>query len=241
MSTTITTTPTKRKRKPTSSRRLFGTASTNRKRPRTMMVQRQTVKIGKGPCPPKTVAILKYAQTFSSIGVAMDVRFRLNSIFSPDATGAGHQPLGRDQYAVFYNRYRVLKCKVTVIATPIFGITKPWKLIVVPDNITTTYTLPDTALEQQNAVVLQGTKNGQFAGVKYVKTYYPHLITGVNKKEYQDDRFQAVFGSNPAEDIILHLVVANGDNTYPASGDVNFTYLAEYTVEMFDPLQIGAS
>lgn len=241
MSTTITTTPVRRKRKPTSSRRLFGSKSTSRKRPRTMMMQRQTVRIGKGPCPPKTVVTLKYAQTHVNIGLPADIRWNLNSIYSPDYTGAGHQPLGRDQYAVFYNRYRVIKCKVTLLASPIFNIAAPFKMIVVPDNIVTQYSAADVALEQQNAVVIVGQKGADRGSIRYTKTYYPHLITGVTKKEYEDDRFQAQMGANPAENIILHTCVFNMDNTTTTAGDVKITYLAEYTVELFDPLQVGGS
>jgi len=33
--------------------------------------------------------------------------FRLNSMFDPDYTATGHQPMGRDQWAAFYGRYVV--------------------------------------------------------------------------------------------------------------------------------------
>lgn len=40
--------------------------------------------------------------------------FSLNSMYDPDVTGIGHQPLGFDQLANFYQRYRVHGCKVIV-------------------------------------------------------------------------------------------------------------------------------
>ena len=40
--------------------------------------------------------------------------FRLNSVFDPDVTGVGHQPLGRDHWAQTYKYYRVLSCEVTL-------------------------------------------------------------------------------------------------------------------------------
>jgi len=39
---------------------------------------------------------------------------RANSCFDPNATGTGHQPLGFDQYSIFYNHYVVLGSKITV-------------------------------------------------------------------------------------------------------------------------------
>lgn len=40
-------------------------------------------------------------------------QFRANSIFDPDYSGAGHQPLSHDQWALFYNHYVVNKCNAT--------------------------------------------------------------------------------------------------------------------------------
>lgn len=37
-----------------------------------------------------------------------------NSIFDPDVTGVGHQPLGRDQWATLYQYYRVVASKIQV-------------------------------------------------------------------------------------------------------------------------------
>ncbi len=40
--------------------------------------------------------------------------FRLNSAFAPDATGAGHQPYFFDQWCMFFDRYKVVKCSWVV-------------------------------------------------------------------------------------------------------------------------------
>lgn len=49
----------------------------------------------------------------SSTGGAENA-FRLNSLFDPDFTGVGTQPVGFDQWSGLYNRYRVHSCKVHV-------------------------------------------------------------------------------------------------------------------------------
>ncbi len=41
-------------------------------------------------------------------------QFKLNSMYDPDHTGIGHQPLGYDEWTTFYNRYRVFGAKVTI-------------------------------------------------------------------------------------------------------------------------------
>lgn len=40
--------------------------------------------------------------------------FRMNSIYDPDVTSAGHQPFGHDQYQAIYSKYCVIGAKVKV-------------------------------------------------------------------------------------------------------------------------------
>lgn len=56
-----------------------------------------------------------YTQTSGTIGALQ--QFKINSIYDPDLTGAGSQPLGRDTWAGIYNYYKVLEThvKYTVI------------------------------------------------------------------------------------------------------------------------------
>ena len=43
--------------------------------------------------------------------------WRANSIYDPDKTSTGNQPLGFDQWAAFYSRYTVHACKIKVTAS----------------------------------------------------------------------------------------------------------------------------
>jgi hypothetical protein len=43
-------------------------------------------------------------------------QFRANSIYDPNLTGAGHQPLGHDQWQTFYDRYTVIGSKINIMA-----------------------------------------------------------------------------------------------------------------------------
>lgn len=56
---------------------------------------------------------LTYADNYRHVfnyGSAASQVFRTNSIFDPDFTGTGHQPLGRDLWASMYDYYCVLAC-----------------------------------------------------------------------------------------------------------------------------------
>lgn len=61
--------------------------------------------------PDRLLVKLPYSSALSSTlttgGVGSSYNWNLNSIYDPDRTGVGHQPLGHDQWAVFYQQYRV--------------------------------------------------------------------------------------------------------------------------------------
>jgi hypothetical protein len=233
-STTITTTPS-RKRKPTSSRRLFT------KKARIQRASPLVVRAGRGPCPPKTIVTLKYNQNYASPGTTVDKIFNLNSIFSPEGAGGAHQPLGRDGWAGFYNRYRVMKARVTVIAAATTAMTTPFKLTVLADNQNTTYTNVELAVEQQGSAVLVGSRSTITGPIRFTRTYWPHKVTGVSLKEYTDDRFGALFTGNPTEQIALHVIGSDIVGNAVASGAIQYSIIIEYTVEMFDPVVVPQS
>ncbi len=67
--------------------------------------------------PPSIVVKLPYVTSLQLNPTALAAaqhNFRANSIHDPDETGVGHQPLGHDQWAAFYNSYTVLASKISV-------------------------------------------------------------------------------------------------------------------------------
>ena len=52
------------------------------------------------------------AQSASTTGSVY--QYKVNSMWDPDLTGTGHQPLGRDTWSSIYNYYKVLECNITV-------------------------------------------------------------------------------------------------------------------------------
>lgn len=70
----------------------------------------------------KTTAHLCYVDAISlDTGTAAITShvFRCNSIFDPDFTTTGHQPLMRDEYFLLYQSYRVLSSKIKVTPIPV--------------------------------------------------------------------------------------------------------------------------
>jgi len=228
-STTITTTPS-RKRK--AFRKL-----TYGKRARSNPMQRQVVNIGSGPVAQKSIVTLRYVMVYLNDGVTFDRRFNLNSLFSPEYSG-GTQPLGRDQYATFYNRYRVLKCRVKIILAGNTGSTETTKIVLVPDNSTAQYSDASLAQSQKNSSV-HGVENNTAV---ITRTFYPNVINGNTMAQYKtDDRFQALMSAKPTENIMLHVINSTVDNVCKTASYLRFTVQLDYTAELFDPIPLAAS
>lgn len=62
---------------------------------------------------------LKYSQSIrlnNGTNATVPYSFRGNSLFDPDYTSTGHQPMYFDQYALIYERYRVMGAKISIRA-----------------------------------------------------------------------------------------------------------------------------
>jgi len=79
--------------------------------------------------------------------------FGLNSLYDPDVTFTGHQPLLFDQMAALYSNYCVYDAKVMVSVIPLGNETSPSLAVFYKSNTNTaaSYTL-DEAREQKGAV-----------------------------------------------------------------------------------------
>jgi len=208
-------------------------------RPVKRVLQRQTVYIGRGPIARESVVWLKYVEAIESSNAALDFVWRLNSIFDPNRTGTGHQPMGHDQYAVLYNRYRVTDVTVVVSGALDSTLTSaPHRITFLADNLATAYTSWATMAEQSGATHYIITPNSPF---RIVKRYHLASITGVDNKAYLDDRFQSLFGTNPAEDISLHLATSLADGSAAVAAGVKYSVSLYMKTHVFDPLVLNQS
>lgn len=216
-------------------------AKRSRKRARIKSARRTTVKVtGRGPIAPRTLAKLKYSESFSTTGATIDQVMNLNSLYDPDRTGTGHQPYGFDQYATWYNRYRVYKTKVILKAVNLnTTVDSAYKISVLASNTTSTITNPPLASEMPGSYtkIIQGGLNTTFK-----MTYKLPKVNGQTSAQYKaDDRFQALTTADPSENIVLHIVTSTLDDGIPTSGSVKFFVTMVFYAELFDPKDLGQS
>lgn len=194
-----------------------------------------TMKVMKGVgfIAPRLITRMKYSEEFtlSTLPTTIGVQqFRLNSVYDPNYTGAGHQPYGFDQLAALYLRYRVFATKWVIQIGPPNDVVH---YSVMPINGAITISTFSQIAEYPKAMVKTssvGSVPVYFKG----KCYLPRL-GGDKKVEYKsDDRFASSVTTNPTEDMRLILSQYNPSTTATTVSRI-FVTLVYYT-EFFDPI-----
>ncbi len=87
--------------------------------------------------PDQLVVKLKYNEAFTmtNVGGFGSYTYRLNSLFDPNFTGTGHQPMNFDQYSALYQDYEVKASKLYVDVIP--PDVNPIKVATIPARIST--------------------------------------------------------------------------------------------------------
>lgn len=174
--------------------------------------------------PDTIITTMRYCDAFtrtSTLGAIGFNTFRANSIFDPDETGLGHQPMYRDQWAGIYNSYVVIGSKITVR----FARQSTANLCVgvCGDDNSLFPTLLSEKMEMNNSVytILHADD------VTLQMTYEPQQNFGVDAKS--DGASQTAVGSNPAEQYYFGVWGHCIDATLTSKFD--FTIEIEYTVK----------
>lgn len=146
-------------------------------------------------------------------------QFRANSIFDPDLTGIGHQPMAHDQWGQFYNRYQVISCIMTATFLPVYGQLATTDLLSAGTGANPAIIgikLTDTAGDigfTSTGDLSTGLEN-RFIKWKAVvgeagQATRPHTIkykVKISKflgRNWDDDTLGAAFGANPAAEMFL--------------------------------------
>lgn len=101
------------KRKRSMSRRPVRRTLKRRRR----IYSRRSARMTSYPVPRFKTVKMKYSETISinpGAGTLASNSFLMNGLYDPNTGGTGHQPLGYDEWANFYQRYCVTKCSMKV-------------------------------------------------------------------------------------------------------------------------------
>lgn len=196
-------------------------------------------KINRMLVPERVFTTLRYSEvltlTCPVVGALTPYIFQ-TSIFDPDFSGGGHQPLWRDQLATLYNRYRVfgMKYKVVWKNTQINQLSVAY--VKHSDNSTTETNFNTLSERREGRAVALDSANGRCnysSGYLSIPKAY-----GISKKEfYDDDGFISVIGASPTKMAYLHLYLMS----LLANAVFNVFVTIDYYVEFTDRVDIAGS
>jgi hypothetical protein len=164
-------------------------------------------------------------------------QFRANSIYDPDLTGIGHQPRGRDQLALLYEKYCVIGSKITVRFSSrdnLYGI------IVALDqsNDTAVPYLSFVDIMEQHTAFTKVLGKEASSSTLFRKYSAKKWFTGV--KPLSDASLVTVYGGNPSRQVFWTLyagTLAGGLD----SGSVEAVVTIDYIVASLEPFPLGSS
>lgn len=192
----------------------------------------------KTPFPYKmSTKLLYHANTnFNPAATTYAYNYNINSLFDPDRTGTGHQPMYFDQLCPgVYNRYRVraFSYKVTIsnCNTPI-----KFQLHFQNNNNSNDYEDLGEMIGTRQIIVNSMSAGGKCIGtLKGYTTLRRLLGQGTN-----DDRDQAVYNASPSNVAILGLLLTSLDGATNMSA-VNIDITFNYYSDLFDRVVTSGS
>ncbi len=169
--------------------------------------------------------------------------FSMNDMFDPDFTGVGHQPYGRDQMALLYNRYKVTKITVNVI----FSDPSADGLFVVimqsppSQSVTLTGKNLGDASEKPNTIIKYLNDSGSQIVNMGKQTYPMYKLAQVTPLQYKAnlEDFAALTGVSPAKRPFLRIAIGSVRGTAGTTclGMVRLIY----HVQWYDRVSLGQS
>lgn len=189
-----------------------------------------------GPMAQRQIVKMRYSEdinlTASTALQAYD--FRANSIYDPNLTGVGHQPLGHDQWNNFYDHYCVLGAKITV-------------RMFHTNNTNTDTVFFSLAMQDTNNSMANQTQIREQPRCKWTQVSPPSagqsqkiLSEKFSSKRFFGaksvitwDKLSASFGSNPTEDALFRIFYQNSTSVNNVGVAINVTI--DYIVLLSEP------
>lgn len=163
---------------------------------------------------------LKYVEVVEldceALGAPKQYNFRANSIYDPNLTGTGHQPMGRDEFSAIYDHYTVIGSKLKATFYPKGDYTQNVSMFLggMLTDTANVFTSASELLEQDRATGKILTKAGNNATiVKHLK-YSPRKMFKMGKGSIVGNkRICAQVNTSPDEDAVFSLFAVQPDGS----------------------------
>lgn len=182
------------------------------------------------PLPQKFKATLKYNESVPivpGLGLGRYV-FNAASLWDPNYTGTGHQPMGFDQIMPMYDHYTVIASKLTV-NFQYFNDTSP---MIVGCYLGATVGGPTSSSEMiEQSQCKYDIIGKERSSTTLVMTYSPKKFMGISKP-LSADKLQGTISANPSDGAFFQLWAQSqtgADTGTTVLCDVSIEYIAVFT------------
>jgi len=187
--------------------------------------------------PDKLMSTLRYHSIqgmTSTTGALSTYGFRWNSIFDPDFSSSGHQPLYRDTYAAIYDHYSVVSARAKI--TFVNGTTSVIMAGVVTDDDSSPSSTVDTLCEQSHGFhALLTPLSGSMSRKEFRVNWSCKQVLGIDP--FTSETYKTAMASNAAEESYLWMwVIDESGNTSTTTTDIELEYDVLFT-ELTTPSQ----
>lgn len=203
--------------------------STYQNNRRKNIIPKSMVSFGTG-LPEKVLVKHKYNQIstlVSTSGSTATQHFSANSMFDPDITGIGHQPIYFDEISGIWNRYRVVGSKITVKVTQASSANGPMQIVLYRQDdstVSSSNVVTQSEYTHSSKVMLP---SGGSAMAYLNQTYSMKKVFGPGK---DTESLSALSTASPSESYVYTLVARTLDATSGSCVcDVSIEYLAVWT------------
>lgn len=189
--------------------------------------------------PKENIVRMRYCQNVtlgSTTGILSYAQFRANSVYDPDYTSLGHQPMTFDLYATLYNHYQVLGSKMTATLLPNADLSTPHVCGIYLSDDITTYTTWDAFQEsgRSKPKPLQSIDKPAKAIAGFsLKKFFTKSVDNGDTGAFVTD--------NPTEVAYYTLWVQPVDVTTSSSANIQAVVQIDYTVRFYEPKDIAQS
>lgn len=214
------------------------------RRTRRRFMRRRRYRIPASIQPLKPLRTLRYVDNIQinpTAGFAANHLFRAASLFDPDFTGTGHQPLGFDNFNNLYLHYTVVGSKITAkFFSPTGGTGNQ---VIGQCGI---YLSPNASTEADPRVLMENKQGrwsvfSDYTGGKPITTvrhgFSPKKYFGM-KSLVGDERFTSFLSENPQEDMYYNVWAGPVDGTSDM-GSINVQVTIEYLAVFTERKTLG--
>ncbi len=194
---------------------------------------------------PKTKWVtLKYCGEFDLGDAQLDAGHLVscNSMFDPDHSGIGHQPLGFDQWMTFYNHFEVRSSKVSFFINSAVSATTLGTYATLRLDANTTVDGIDTISEaiEQPSCTVKYIKPANAGGRTVISKSW-NAASEFGRHQLGNSVMKGTSGASPTEQTYYRLKLTNSKNLTGLIDTHHVVFIVTYTALLTERKDIAAS